>query len=647
MNMVNKQPRFFAGLHKSFNLGNGLVSILVCCVLGCGTSHKVYRADKVHAERGIYYALPRTVITVELPIIQTTYTAGRYAQFSEEMLGMKAESENNVSYKLGTPVLGTRTESDPNEVFLVKIAGNPLETRTLMLELSEDGRLASAQSDVENKMVDFVISTIKTTASIAAKAIMAGGVLKEFTEGKDEDVCKYLLLKLDPNRYRIVPKKVLNEIIADLKQTFGDEKIKKLENILNGKSLVFKEGNEEEKVFVSLGDYGQLESFINDAKDRDEKKAKALSDKLKEHKDIVLVYEGTDCNLDDNNSFDLVTAVGTKTAETIRNKIKSGDKDSGFGRVVGVTAKLGSKEITVTYLRSKGVSYMDEELKRPIAAKIALDIQATQKDRQSIIKGGGGQGIVEISEATMKLMLAEIDNQQSDRFENFLGKKKEAEWKARFEWIPDGLCEEEKINNEIDLLKFTKKDGIIVCKGAELSNIIPKDFLTKEFDRSLKLQKISLNFSADTSKQIANIIRKNSKIEDSNKPQGFYYRIPANAVVKLLHQQLDTDPRNSDIVTETQELSSLKVPVAQLGVVKSLPRNTGSWKKNSYIFDLYDQTGAMKKITVASDALEAEKVGDVGTAVTTIQDAIKEAKAAKEAEAAKNKPEEEGSVSSK
>lgn len=139
--MVNKQPGCFAGLHK----WKGFVGILVCCILGCGTSHKVYRVDKEHVdknhgERGVYYTLPRTVITVELPIIQTTYTPGPYAELSAEILGQEAKTGDSVTYKLGTPVLGTRAEPDPNETFLVKIAGTPLETQTLMLQLSEIGR---------------------------------------------------------------------------------------------------------------------------------------------------------------------------------------------------------------------------------------------------------------------------------------------------------------------------------------------------------------------------------------------------------------------------------------------------------------------------------------------------------------------------
>ena len=496
--MVNKQPGCFAGLHK----WKGFVGILVCCILGCGTSHKVYRVDKEHVdknhgERGVYYTLPRTVITVELPIIQTTYTPGPYAELSAEILGQEAKTGDSVTYKLGTPVLGTRAEPDPNETFLVKIAGTPLETRTLMLQLSEDGRITSAQSTVENKTVDFVVSTVKTSANIAAKAIMSGSVPSdEVSKGKDAEgehkrtmdpiACKLILIKLNPDRSIIVPKKVLDKIMSDLTQTLGNTTTKELETNLNKKSFVFKDNKaNEEKVFVLLSNYGQLKSFINDAIDMNEKLEKTLKDALKDYKDIVLVYE--DCKLEDSASFDFVKAVGTETAKTIADKIKDNKETID-------DANLGEVKKKVICIKSNAVSYMYKELKRPIADGIASEMSLAQKARNKLTEGSNS-GIVEITEAVMNLMLKEIDKLQTARLENFFGTLVEAVWKARFEWIPDGSCTEEKINKNIELLEFTIMDGIRLCKGAKPLNNVPKDFVTKEFSPSLKPQRIVFNFS--------------------------------------------------------------------------------------------------------------------------------------------------------
>lgn len=139
----------------------------------CATAYHVYDASEAHDVRGVYYALPKTAITVEVPIKQTIFLPGRFAAYAPELLGVQAKTAKTRTFAVGEPVtLGVRIEADPDEVYVVQVKSkNPFQTRALEMHLSELGNLTKGKAVTEDTTADFVVATVKTAASIAAKAI--------------------------------------------------------------------------------------------------------------------------------------------------------------------------------------------------------------------------------------------------------------------------------------------------------------------------------------------------------------------------------------------------------------------------------------------------------------------------------------------
>lgn len=105
---------------------------------------------------------------------------------------------------------------------------------------------------------------------------------------------------------------------------------------------------------------------------------------------------------------------------------------------------------------------------------------------------------------------------------------------------------------------------------------------------------------------------------DPGKEQGFYYRVPAVASVKL--------EKATEVLTETQ------LVVAQLGFVAALPRQRSY--QTDYQVTLDPATGALKSLSANSDSIDPALITSSGEAIAGALEARAEAK--KEEAAAKD-----------
>jgi len=78
-------------------------------------------SDGTAGRKGVLYALPRTVLEIELTLIRTDRIPGPYAQFAPELLGINdAISTQQTSYSLEKACIIPRSEADPDQVYLVE-----------------------------------------------------------------------------------------------------------------------------------------------------------------------------------------------------------------------------------------------------------------------------------------------------------------------------------------------------------------------------------------------------------------------------------------------------------------------------------------------------------------------------------------------
>lgn len=189
------------------------------------------------SDEGIFYALPRTVIDVEIPVrrlvvrpspflqdlemaaeeLRAHYSdANVLASVPEEMvdplirqmedplsdpryqkllfrlnqLGLTPMQEiEETRFSLGSARLSTRSEADPNQIYFVDARGGFFSDQTLALGFTESGFLSSAELEIEDKTVDLTIKAIEVAADIARVTALGKW---DITSPEDNPVSKIL-----------------------------------------------------------------------------------------------------------------------------------------------------------------------------------------------------------------------------------------------------------------------------------------------------------------------------------------------------------------------------------------------------------------------------------------------------------------------
>jgi hypothetical protein len=160
-----------------------LAFTFVCLMTACPNSKTVVKKISKRAEpqaggmpsptprpsklNGVFYALPRTVVKVTVPVKKTVSSPGRYSQFAAFFYpGEKFVTQQKTEFAPDKPTVETVGEVDPDEVYMIDIKSGVLQTKTLFLELSEDGLFSKARSEVTDQTPAFVGQIAKTAASI-------------------------------------------------------------------------------------------------------------------------------------------------------------------------------------------------------------------------------------------------------------------------------------------------------------------------------------------------------------------------------------------------------------------------------------------------------------------------------------------------
>ena len=90
---------------------------------------------------GIFYALPRTVIRIEVTIDRVENYKGPYADYAEKYLGLKnVVTANSVEYKIADIQVTTSAQPDPDQYYFVEMNGRlSKNTQEGMMALTESG----------------------------------------------------------------------------------------------------------------------------------------------------------------------------------------------------------------------------------------------------------------------------------------------------------------------------------------------------------------------------------------------------------------------------------------------------------------------------------------------------------------------------
>src|SRR5438874_271856 len=111
----------------------GILFAVLALATSCARSFEAFDASTLgdHQKRDfLFYTLPRTVVSVDLPIakIKTTLEGSQCkgSQFDAIRTELLLDApEEGTAFKLGKPAISTRVEPDPAAVFAIDLAHRP------------------------------------------------------------------------------------------------------------------------------------------------------------------------------------------------------------------------------------------------------------------------------------------------------------------------------------------------------------------------------------------------------------------------------------------------------------------------------------------------------------------------------------------
>ena len=115
---------------------------------------------------GLFYALPQTVIQVDIIVNKVRKFKGPFAEFADQMLGLsQVSSVNSTEYELKDIRLTSFNEPDPNEYYFIAMPEKRKDKKAIELFLTDDGVISGAgilvQPEKNKKEHSVELNTLK------------------------------------------------------------------------------------------------------------------------------------------------------------------------------------------------------------------------------------------------------------------------------------------------------------------------------------------------------------------------------------------------------------------------------------------------------------------------------------------------------
>lgn len=129
---------------------------------------------------GLYYALPKTVITASIPVKLINVDDGKYKEFADLFFG----GASAPSLTFGTPKFTSTGQPDPRQMYLVKGKGRGAIAQTLTFTFSEAGAVTGLKAEVDNQTSSLVTSGISAALGVFGKLHYGQGGLGALCNAK-------------------------------------------------------------------------------------------------------------------------------------------------------------------------------------------------------------------------------------------------------------------------------------------------------------------------------------------------------------------------------------------------------------------------------------------------------------------------------
>lgn len=539
---------------------------------------------------GVTYALPRTVVKVDVPVKLTVDTPGGLERFTpcffSEEVSSNRITELKKSFNIEPPTFATRGEPDPDQHFIVKTKGGYFEHKSMLLEYTPDGVLTSGDAESKDESLEFAVKAATTIISIAAKTSIPALVAASPVQAKIEfQTCRAV----------VVAEQAI--IAATAAKAAGQVAPAALPNALNAETNATAARDDATNARKALSDFR-----VGDPN----AEAKALN--------AANNAIGNARNVSNDTHSAAIAAGAVPKATAATQAATRLDETLKEVAPPGLPAGQASASFTSDYDK---------------AVDISEAIKSLQSQRESLASGATGGA--NIPAETLKLMLKETDTTiEAYRNTYFLGTSTEKLWSGAFEFAPPTasfpLPPPPIARTSGIFFWFSETDGL--CEGpvADALGIkIPKKFKPKSGCAAVPPSALPVALrverKSDDDGFLANLDAVHKADEIKDQQRGFYYRIPAKAAAVL----------QVGVAAAAKDLARDNLIVAQYGIVASLPASS-SGRTTQYTIALDESTGALKNFKLGSDSLVQKSIlDDVNSSANAIVDAKKAREKAKAA----------------
>lgn len=597
-----------------------ILSMLTCLALlnsACVSNNVVKRVsvtengnNRAKEMKGVFYALPLTVVTASVTVARIQEKPGKFQQFASLYFPHQTGviEKEKVSFELDPDKvrLGVSSEPDPTQVYLAEIQGGWFggffEDKSLALDMTDGGVLKSGAAETTNQTLPIVLETVGAIASVIKTSVLGAASV----EGQAM-------------------------MVANARNKMNDT--------MGAKPNCKPPTAGEEKAFYGLLKNDAETNFYRNTLEDDDERCFYRS--LKKRDRAVFYSLGNDdraratyrkLNEEDRDFARRLFAQRSNNCE-IEFYLNLGESERGYYQVMtqsdrdiyrGLTTEERSYFVGLDQEERKvyGKTTKRDEFKQ--AKELAEEIEKLNSRRLGVISS---TELITPADA-IKVQLAELDAKIEALTKHFFGAKKSVEWTGRFEFVPDkdrvmsrGM---QSPTREGDLLNFSKEYG--VCILNQDVNQPPPNFINPncsqhmcEKDYTLRLE-VPRGRQGRAGEQISDVIEV-AELKNNSK-RGFYYRVPADALAKVMRVVQGKTP---------VEISRQPISMAQYGKTFSLPSSSGG-RNTKYALTLSEHTGALKNFTLGSSALlDTGMISGLGETATSLIEAKKKKDAEDEA----------------
>lgn len=137
---------------KKINISFILLALFVASCSSYNVIHVEADNKPVDAE-GIFYALPRNVVTIDIEVEEVRFIAGPYASYASKYLGIKdALLNTTTNFELSDIKINTYSEPDPDQYYFVDLSNyGGYKAKSMMMSMSKSGLIQdlNANSDLQ------------------------------------------------------------------------------------------------------------------------------------------------------------------------------------------------------------------------------------------------------------------------------------------------------------------------------------------------------------------------------------------------------------------------------------------------------------------------------------------------------------------